>query len=199
MTQSHGTQVVSRATEPLKEHVISPVRARHSIKVLVPVLIGLFVLEAVVALFGFTGRPAVRAAAVKTATPVPRPAPVLVETVKAAPTHPKVEVVSHPVAAPRPMAKAAPQPTAAPTNGYGCASALSYLSTHSAPGYSFVCPGYAEGHQAMTCTNDSSACPGAKVIVIADPCPAAYMNEAHNSWVTSGLESGTIDPYGSCH
>ena len=31
------------------------------------------------------------------------------------------------------------------------------------------------------------------------PCAAAYMNEAHNSWIVSGLRSGAIDPYGYCH
>lgn len=85
----------------------------------------------------------------------------------------------------------------APPAGWGCSAALSWLSTHSAPGYQFVCPGYAAGHQAMTC-DQTAACPGAKVIVIAIPCPAAYMNEAHNSWIISGLASGQIDPYGYC-
>ncbi|HET6964268.1 MAG TPA: hypothetical protein VFH58_05810 [Acidimicrobiales bacterium] len=81
--------------------------------------------------------------------------------------------------------------------GWGCADAVAWLSTHSAPGYQFVCPGYAEGHQAMTCSN-TAACPGIKLIVIAVPCPAAYMNEAHNSWIVSGLTSGVIDPFGYC-
>jgi hypothetical protein len=44
------------------------------------------------------------------------------------------------------------------------------------------------------------------MIVIADPCPAAYMNEAHNSWVLLHDTSGTaipggstaIDPFGHC-
>jgi hypothetical protein len=31
------------------------------------------------------------------------------------------------------------------------------------------------------------------------PCAAAYMNEAHNSWVVLGDISGPIDPYGYCH
>ena len=89
--------------------------------------------------------------------------------------------------------------TVAPTSptGYGCAAAFAWLSSHSAPGYQFVCPGYAEGHQAMTCRN-TAACPGEQVIVIATPCPAAYMNEAHNSWIISGLAQGKIDPFGYC-
>ncbi len=81
--------------------------------------------------------------------------------------------------------------------GWGCGDALAWLSAHSAPGYQFVCPGYAEGHQAMTCDN-AAPCPGSKLIVIADPCPAAYMNEAHNSWIVSGLTIGVIDPFGHC-
>ena len=80
-----------------------------------------------------------------------------------------------------------------------CSAALSYLSAHSAPGFRFECPGYALGHQAMTCINVAGVCPGAKLIVISVVCPASYMNEAHNSWVVSGLQSGSIDPYGYCH
>lgn len=86
---------------------------------------------------------------------------------------------------------------AAAQSGWGCADALAWLATHSAPGYRFVCPGYAYGHQAMTC-NNTSLCPGERLIVIAEPCPAAYKNEAHNSWILSGLASGVIDPFGYC-
>lgn len=81
----------------------------------------------------------------------------------------------------------------------GCSAAISYLTANSAPGFQFECPGYALGHQAMTCINVSGVCPGAKLIVIADACPAAYMNEAHNSWIMAGLRTGSIDPYGYCH
>lgn len=80
-----------------------------------------------------------------------------------------------------------------------CSAALSYLAAHSAPGFRFECPGYALGHQAMTCINVAGACPGIKLIVISVVCPASYMNEAHNSWVLSGLQTGSIDPYGYCH
>ena len=76
---------------------------------------------------------------------------------------------------------------------------MAYLSTHAAPGYQLVCPGYAEGHEAMTCDSWASICPGAKEIVIADPCPVAYMNEASNSLVFEHLATAPIDPYGySC-
>lgn len=61
-----------------------------------------------------------------------------------------------------------------------------------------ICPGYALGHQAMTCINVSGVCPGRKEIVIAVVCPASYMNEASNSWVLQGLRPGRIDPYGHC-
>jgi hypothetical protein len=37
-----------------------------------------------------------------------------------------------------------------------------------------------------------------RIIVIADPCPNAYMNEASNSWVMIGASDAPIDPYGSC-
>lgn len=104
-------------------------------------------------------------------------------------------------AAHRPQAPPAaqPDPPAARTAaGYGCAAALSYLAAHAAPGFSFECPGNALGRQAMSCQNVAGVCPGARIIAIADPCPAAYMNEAYNSWVAEGRASGPFDPYGYC-
>jgi hypothetical protein len=50
----------------------------------------------------------------------------------------------------------------------------------------------------MTCINIAGVCPGQHIIAIADPCAAAYMNEAHNSWVLAGKLPGEIDPYGYC-
>ncbi len=82
---------------------------------------------------------------------------------------------------------------------YGCGAALSYLATHAAPGFRFECPGYALGHQAMTCINVAGVCPESHLIVIDVPCSAAYMNEASNSWVLEGLHQAPIDPYGYCH
>jgi hypothetical protein len=42
-------------------------------------------------------------------------------------------------------------------------------------------------------------CDEGRSIVISDPCPAAYMNEASNSWVLIGvLKNVPIDPYGQC-
>jgi len=51
----------------------------------------------------------------------------------------------------------------------------------------------------MTCIDVAGVCPDAKVIAISTPCPAAYMNEASNSWVIQGESSAAIDPYGYCH
>jgi len=99
-----------------------------------------------------------------------------------------------------------PAPSAAPSvsaepSGYGCAAALAYLAAHAAPGFSFQCPGYADGNEAMTCVDHAPECAGERIIVIADPCPAAYMNEAYNSnsWsdATDSFAQG-IDPYGAC-
>lgn len=93
---------------------------------------------------------------------------------------------------------AAQPPASSAPSGYGCAYALSYLAAHAAPGFAFQCPGYAAGHQAMTCINVAGLCPGAKLIAIAVPCAAAYMNEASNSWVLTGKSDAPIDPYGYC-
>ncbi len=82
--------------------------------------------------------------------------------------------------------------------GYGCAAALQYLHANAAPGSTVECPANADGRQAMTCVNLPPQCTGL-LIEIAVPCPAAYMNEASNSWVLLGLRQGPIDPYGYCH
>jgi hypothetical protein len=114
------------------------------------------------------------------AAPVPVPAPV---------------PVSAPVVVPT---TAPPAPAPVVPSGYGCGPALAYLQAHAAPGFIFQCPGYAQGHQAMTCDNVAGVCPGTKLIAIAVPCPAAYMNEASNSWVVTGQSNAAIDPYGYC-
>jgi hypothetical protein len=69
---------------------------------------------------------------------------------------------------------------------------------YAAPGFSLMCPGDADGHDAMTCVVEQGSCPGAAVVVIADACPQAYMNEASNSWVLIGRSDSPIDPYGRC-
>jgi hypothetical protein len=103
--------------------------------------------------------------------------------------------------APPPATAPAAAPSVSPPSGYGCAAALAYLAANAAPGFSFECPGYADGHEAMTCVNTDPECVGEHLIVIADPCPAAYMNEAYNSnsW-SDATDSFTrpIDPYGAC-
>ena len=89
---------------------------------------------------------------------------------------------------------------------YGCAAALAYLHAYDAPGFVAVCPGDAWGHEALTCFSEGPCAPGQRMVVVADPCPAAYMNEAHNSWVASNEVLGTpipdgnpsFDPYGAC-
>ena len=81
---------------------------------------------------------------------------------------------------------------------WGCSAALAYLQTYAAKGFTLECPGDAEGHDAMTCLGEQGTCPASAVIAIADPCPAAYMNEASNSWVLLGASDAPIDPYGSC-
>jgi hypothetical protein len=50
----------------------------------------------------------------------------------------------------------------------------------------------------MTCKDEPGICPGQLVIAIADACPAAYMNEASNSWVLMGARAAPIDPFGGC-
>jgi hypothetical protein len=80
----------------------------------------------------------------------------------------------------------------------GCDAALTYLTAYAYPGFTFECPGDALGRQAMTCDNEPGVCPNELLIAIADACPAAYMNEASNSWVLMGQSTAPIDPYGTC-
>ena len=107
-------------------------------------------------------------------------------------TAPAPAPVQSPTSAPQQPASQSSTPT-----GYGCAAAIAYLHAHAEPSYAIACPGNAEGRQAMTCNYHAPECPNSRIIAIAVPCPAAYMNEAHNSWVLLGEASG-IDPYGSC-
>lgn len=101
----------------------------------------------------------------------------------------------------------APAPPPAPSSALpakgqatadGCAAAIAYLSAYSAPGFTFECPGYALGHQAMTCVNEAGVCANEDLIAISDACAVAYMNEASNSWVMTGASDAPIDPYGAC-
>jgi hypothetical protein len=130
-----------------------------------------------------------------TSTTAPPPAP-------PAPA-PAVTTTSPPPPPPAPAPAAAPSvPAVVPARGeasvWGCAAAVAYLSAYSYPGFTFECPGNALGREGMTCLNDAGVCPGEAIIAIADACPAAYMNEASNSWVLEGRSTAPIDPYGTC-
>ena len=81
---------------------------------------------------------------------------------------------------------------------WGCGAAVAYLQAYAAKGFAVECPGYAEGHEAMTCLDVAGVCPDAAVIAIADPCPQAYMNETSNSFVLTGASEAPIDPFGPC-
>ena len=125
-------------------------------------------------------------------------------TVPVAPTTTPVRVAPTPTPtsppAPVPPAPAPPAPPPAPS-GYGCAAALAYLQANANPEFTLECPGYADGQAGMTCVNIAGLCAGGHLIAIADPCPAAYMNEAYNSnsWSDSlGEFTRPIDPYGAC-
>jgi hypothetical protein len=115
-----------------------------------------------------------------------------------------------------PPAPAPPPVPVLPAYGHatawGCAAALPYLQAYAAPGFALDCPGYAMGHEAMTCLHGTpqypDACPNGPTIAISDPCPQAYMNESANSWLMTGQLSteqqkfgvsyGSIDPFGAC-
>jgi hypothetical protein len=115
-------------------------------------------------------------------------------TVVPTPPAPSTPPATTPVTAPPPARIA----VAAVPNGYGCDPAIAYLRVHAAPGFTFECPGWADGHQAMSCDNVPGVCPGTLIIAISTPCPAAYMNEASNSWVVLGESHAPLDPYGYC-
>lgn len=136
--------------------------------------------------------------------PVVSPAPPAAPAAPPAapPAATQVSTPPAPAAAPPPTPTPPPAPAALPARGaataYGSAAALAYLAAYSAAGFSFQCPGNALGHQAMTCIDEAGVCDNERLIAIADPCPAAYMNEASNSWVLTGASDAPIDPYGAC-
>jgi hypothetical protein len=139
------------------------------------------------------------------------PAPTTTTTAPPIPT-PAV-VAATPVSTAAAVAPAPPAlPAPAQATAWGCSAALAYLQAYAAPGFALDCPGYAEGHEAMTCIHGTPAYPDACLngpeIAIADACPQAYMNEAANSWNLSGQLSteqqklgvsyAEIDPFGAC-
>lgn len=129
-------------------------------------------------------------------------------------TAPPAVLASAPVVPVAPTAP--PAAPALPTYGHatvwGCAAALAYLQAYAAPGFALDCPGYAEGHEAMTCLHGTpqypDACPNGPTIAISDACPQAYMNESANSWLMTGqlpteqqkfgVSYDAIDPFGAC-
>ncbi|HEY1828325.1 MAG TPA: hypothetical protein VGF87_09900 [Acidimicrobiales bacterium] len=121
--------------------------------------------------------------------PTPAPTPVVVET-PAAPT---------PAPPPAPVWNGQ-LPPMGEAFAWGCAAAMQYLEAYAAPGFTLQCPGNAGGHEATTtCISGTTLCGDGASIVIAEPCPAAYMNEASNSWVLIGVWTNVpLDPYGQC-
>ncbi len=101
---------------------------------------------------------------------------------------------------PRPAPFAGVVPPMGKAWAWGCAAAIAYLEAYAAPEFSIECPGNTGGHEATTtCISGSTLCGDGASIVISDPCPASYMNEASNSWVLLGIWSNVpIDPYGQC-
>ena len=135
----------------------------------------------------------------------------------APPASPPAVLAAAPVSPPPAAAPpAVPAPPALPAYGQastpGCTAALAYLQAYAAPGFALDCPGYALGHEAMTCLHGTpqypDACTNGPTIAISDACPQAYMNEAANSWNLTGQLSteqqkfgasySDIDPFGAC-
>lgn len=164
---------------------------------------------------GTAERASVGVSAVPTTTTTSTPVPAATTST----TVPTPTPVPTPAPAPAPapaVVAAAPVPPALPAVGqataWGCSAALAYLQAYAAPGFALDCPGYAEGHEAMTCIHGAPAYPDACLdgpeIAISDACPQAYMNEAANSWNLSGQLSteqqkfgesyASIDPFGAC-
>jgi len=148
-----------------------------------------------------------------TATTTTPPAPTTTTTTPPAPT------TTTPTTTPPPAVLASTPPPAAPAlpsfgqaSTWGCAAALAYLQAYAAPGFALDCPGYALGHEAMTCLHGTpqypDACPSGPEIAISDACPQAYMNESANSWLLTGqaaseqakfgVSYASIDPFGAC-
>jgi hypothetical protein len=119
-----------------------------------------------------------------------------------APAAAPAAMVATPAAIAATPAPAPTDPNVVPPVGrataWGCSAALAYLQAYAAKGFALECPGYAEGQEAMTCMRVAGVCPTSALIAIADPCPQAYMNEASNSYVITGVADTPIDPYGRC-
>ena len=138
-----------------------------------------------------------------TTTTTPPPPPTTTTT---APPPPPTTTVPPPPPPPAALTSAA-LPARGEATAWGCGPALTYMRAYADPTFELVCPGDAQGHQAVTCFGEAPCAPGQRMIAINDPCPAAYMNEAHNSWVLDNEATGSpipdgssvIDPFGYCH
>jgi hypothetical protein len=117
---------------------------------------------------------------------------------------PEQEVTPHvppvplaPVPAP---AAAPPRPVVAAETSVvdPCPAAIAAVEArglYPAPGFSVTCPGYALGHEGMTCLNVPGVCAGAREIVIHYPEAFVVANEFENSRILSGMPARchTID------
>jgi hypothetical protein len=155
-------------------------------------------------------------AATTTTTPAPTtttaPAPTTTTTTAPPATPPAVLASTPPPAAPAAPAAAPALPSYGHATVWDCTAALAYLQAYAAPGFALDCPGYAEGHEAMTCLHGTpqypDACLNGPEIAISDACPEAYMNESANSWLLTGqtateqakfgVSYDSIDPFGAC-
>jgi hypothetical protein len=89
-----------------------------------------------------------------------------------------------------PLSPPPPAPTAGPPAISGCGAAIAAVEAkglHPAPGFTVLCPGYAQGREGMTCANIPGICPGQWVIAIADETPFVVANEFENSRIVLGL------------
>ena len=132
------------------------------------------------------------AAPTTTTSPPSPPSPPVATTTVPAPTFIRLPAATLVVAP-----SSSSLPAAGEATQYGCPAALAYLAAYAAPVFVSSCPGDAGGHQARTTCWTALPCKSG-TIAIADPCPAAYMNEASNSWVLTGVSQAAVDPYGTC-
>ena len=71
-----------------------------------------------------------------------------------------------------------------------CAATIADVESrglYPAPGFTVTCPGFALGHEGMTCYNVTGICPGVKEIVIANVQAFVVANEFENSRIFMGL------------
>jgi hypothetical protein len=70
-----------------------------------------------------------------------------------------------------------------------CATAIAAVEGRGlspAAGFVVICPGFALGHEGMTCMHEPGICPGTEEIVIHDPEPFVVANEFENSRILAG-------------